>query len=147
MSNQTKTQSTLRHDAQHTRRKPIGALYFFPIAALWLATVAAQAQTAMPMTASASAPKVGMHSGMMGSPDMKQSMKAGMDGMHQMKMSGDIDKDFAMMMKMHHQQALEMAEMQLAHGKSSELKAIATKIISGQKKEIAQFDRWLAKQK
>ena len=48
---------------------------------------------------------------------------------------------------MHHQQALDMAEMQLAHGKSRELKAMASKIISDQKKEIAQFDCWLAKQK
>ena len=91
--------------------------------------------------------KAGTHSGMMGSTDMKQSMKAGMDNMQNMKMSGDTDKDFAMMMKMHHQQALDMAEMQLAHGKSAELKTMATKIIAGQKKEIAQFDRWLAKQK
>ena len=74
-------------------------------------------------------------------------MKSGMDNMQQMQMSGDTDKDFAMMMKMHHQQALDMAEMQLAHGNSRELKAMASKIISGQKKEIAQFDRWLAKQK
>ena len=48
---------------------------------------------------------------------------------------------------MHHQQALDMAETQLTHGKSRELKAMASKIISGQKKEIVQFDRWLAKQK
>ncbi|MBC7918157.1 MAG: DUF305 domain-containing protein [Rhodoferax sp.] len=95
----------------------------------------------------ASAPKTGMHSSMMGSADMKQSMKAGMDGMQKMQSSGDTDKDFAMMMKMHHQQALDMAEMQLAHGKSTELKAMAKKIISGQKKEMAQFDRWLEKQK
>jgi uncharacterized protein (DUF305 family) len=88
-----------------------------------------------------------MHSGMMGSADMKQSMKAGMDSMQSMTMSGDMDKDFAVMMKMHHQQALDMAEMQLAHGKSPELKTMAKKIIAGQKKEIAQFDRWLEKKK
>lgn len=131
----------------YTTRKSIRALCLIPMTALLLASTAVQAQTAMPMAASASAPQAGMHGNMMGSHDMKQSMKAGMDSMHNMKMSGDTDKDFAMMMKMHHQQALDMAEMQLAHGKSAELKAMATKIISGQKKEIAQFDRWLAKQK
>lgn len=132
-------------------RKPIRTLCLIPIAAIFLAYTAVQAQTAMPMAApasgSSSAPKAGMHSGMMGSADMKQSMKAGMDGMQQMQSSGDTDKDFAVMMKMHHQQALDMAEMELAHGKSAELKAMAKNIISGQKKEIAQFDRWLAKQK
>jgi uncharacterized protein (DUF305 family) len=123
------------------------ALQIIPMTALCLACMGVQAQTAMPMAASASQPKPAMHGSMMGSPDMKQSMKAGMDGMQQMQMSGDTDKDFAMMMKMHHQQALDMAQMELAHGKSPELKAMASKIISGQKKEIAQFDRWLAKQK
>ena len=127
--------------------KTVRAICIIPIAAIWLASTAVQAQTAMPMAASASSQKAGTHSGMMGSTDMKQSMKAGMDNMQNMKMSGDTDKDFAQMMKMHHQQALDMAEMQLAHGKSAELKAMATKIIAGQKKEIAQFDRWLAKQK
>lgn len=130
-----------------TLRKPLRAICLIPIAALWLAGTAAQAQTAMHMATSASAPKTGMQSSMMGSADMKQSMKAGMDSMHNMQSSGDTDKDFATMMKVHHQQALDMAEMQLAHGKSAELKAMAKKIISGQKKEIAQFDRWLAKQK
>ena len=46
-----------------------------------------------------------------------------------------------------YEQALNMAEMQLAHGKSPELKAMAKQIIVAQKKEIAQFDQWLAKQK
>ena len=78
---------------------------------------------------------------------MKASMMMGMDGMQKMTMSGDTDKDFAMMMKLHHQQALNMAEMQLAHGKSPEMKTMAKQIIVAQKKEIAQFDQWLAKQK
>ena len=131
----------------YTTRKPVRALCLIPMTALWLACTGVQAQNAMPMAASASAPKAGMQSSMMGSADMKQSMKAGMDSMHNMQTTGDMDKDFAMMMKMHHQQALDMAEMQIAHGKSAELKAMATKIVSSQKKEIAQFDKWLAKQK
>jgi uncharacterized protein (DUF305 family) len=64
-----------------------------------------------------------------------------------MTSTGDIDKDFAMMMKLHHQQAVNMAEMQLAKGKSPEMKTMSKQIIAAQKKEIAQFDKWLAKQK
>ena len=56
-------------------------------------------------------------------------------------------KELAMMMKMHHQQAVNMSEMELAKGKSPEMKAMAKKIIAAQKKEIAQLDQWLAKQK
>jgi len=88
-----------------------------------------------------------MHKGATGAQDMKGTMMMGMEEMQKMPMSGDTDKDFAMMMKIHHQQALNMAEMQLKTGKSPEMKAMAKQIIAAQKKEIAQFDKWLAKQK
>ncbi|MBC7939635.1 MAG: DUF305 domain-containing protein [Chitinophagaceae bacterium] len=118
-----------------------------PVVALWLTAASVQAQTSPGMGSSASMPMGQMHKGAAGSHDMKASMMMGMDGMQKMTMSGDVDKDFAMMMKLHHQQALDMAEMQLAHGKSPEMKTMAKQIIAAQKKEIAQFDKWLAKQK
>ena len=123
------------------------ALCLVPLAALWLASAPAQAQTAPAMAPSASMPMGQMSKGAAGSKDMKTSMMMGMEGMQKMPMSGDTDKDFAMMMKMHHQQALNMAEMELANGKSPEMKTMAKQIIVAQKKEIAQFDKWLAKQK
>lgn len=64
-----------------------------------------------------------------------------------MKMKGDVDKDFAMMMKIHHQQALDMAQIEIAQGKSPEMREMANKIVLAQKKEIAEFERWLSKQK
>lgn len=82
-----------------------------------------------------------------GSDTMSRTMHDGMKEMESMKMSGDVDKDFAMMMKMHHQQALVMAQLEIDQGKSSEMKAMAKKIITGQKKEISKFDAWLSKQK
>lgn len=110
-----------------------------------LATVEAQ-------TPAAGAASSGMPNAKMGSHaehprDMKSSMMMGMDGMQRMPMSGDIDKDFATMMKLHHQQAVNMAEMEIANGKSPEMKAMAQQIVVAQKKEIEQFDQWLAKQK
>ncbi len=126
---------------------PLKPMFFVPLAVLWVASAAAQAQTATAMSPSASMPMGQMQKGAAGTHDMKASMMMGMDGMQKMTMSGNTDKDFAMMMKMHHQQALAMADMELAHGKSAEMKALAKQIIVAQKKEIAQFDRWLAKQK
>ncbi len=126
---------------------PLKALCLVPLAALWLASAPVRAQTAPAMAASASMPMGQMHKGAAGSHDMKASMMTGMDNMQKMPMSGDTDKDFAMMMKIHHQQALNMAEMELANGKSPEMKAMARQIIVAQKKEIAQFDKWLARQK
>ena len=110
-------------------------------------TAQAQAQTApmaMPLTTTTN---TDAHKAMMGSDGMKKSMMAGMDGMQKMAMTGDTDKDFAMMMKMHHQQGVEMAQMEIDHGKSPAMKKMAKKIISAQNKEIRQFDQWLAKQK
>ena len=126
---------------------PFKASCLVPLTALWLASTPAQAQTTPAMAPSASMPMGQMHKGTAGTHDMKAPMMMGMDGMQKMPMSGDTDKDFAMMMKMHHQQALHMAEMELANGKSAEMKAMAKQIIVAQKKEIAQFDKWLAKQK
>ena len=74
---------------------------------------------------------------------MAHSMMNGMDNMKQMKSTGDVEKDFAMMMKMHHEGALDMAKIELASGKSPELKKMAKESIASQTKEIARFDKWL----
>lgn len=105
-------------------------LWLIPLMALHLVSTAARAQ----------APNDDSHG-------MKQMMTFAMIKMGEMHLSGDMDKDFATMMKMHHAQAVHMAQMELDHGKSPAMKAMATEIIAGQKKEIEQFDEWLATQK
>lgn len=61
-----------------------------------------------------------------------------------MKMTGDQDYDFAMMMRMHHEKGVKMAQKEIDKGKDSDMRAVATKIVESQTKEIAQFDKWLA---
>lgn len=68
------------------------------------------------------------------------------DSMQHMQLTGDTDHDFAVRMKLHHQQGLEMAQAHLKDGKSPQMKSMAKKMISAQKKEIAQFDKWLGAQ-
>lgn len=131
---------------QFESHKSVRALCLAPIAALCF-TSWGHAQTAAPMKPSASMASGQMSHDGAGSDGMKSSMAMGMDKMQKMPMSGDTDKDFAMMMKVHHQQALDMARMELKHGKSAEMKKMAKQIIAVQNKEIAQFDRWLAQQK
>jgi len=46
-------------------------------------------------------------------------------------------------MRKHHQGALDMANIELEQGKNAEMKNMAKKIIVSQKKEIAEFDKWL----
>ncbi len=94
----------------------------------------------------AAAPASGGMAGM-GGMDMKAMMKDNNDKMGSMQMTGDHDVDFAMMMKMHHQGAITMAEAELKMGKEPQMKKMANDIIAAQKKEIAQFDKFLAKHK
>ena len=83
----------------------------------------------------------------MDSMEMHKSMMSGMKGMESMKASGDTDHDFAMMMKIHHQNALDMANIELHQGKDPVLRNMAKAIIKSQTKEIEEFDKWLAKHK
>lgn len=57
--------------------------------------------------------------------------------------TGDADIDFNKQMRVHHLAAIDMAEAQLANGQDAATKALAQKIISDQKKEVAQIDAWL----
>lgn len=77
--------------------------------------------------------------------EMKPMMTDMQDKMSGMKSSGNTDVDFAMMMRVHHQSAITMAEAELKDGKDSQMRAMAKDIIRAQKKEIAAFDKYLAK--
>jgi uncharacterized protein (DUF305 family) len=67
-----------------------------------------------------------------------------MKGM-EVPLTGNADVDFVRNMIPHHQGAVDMAEVELAHGKDPALKKMARKIIADQKKEIAQMEAWLKK--
>ena len=77
--------------------------------------------------------------------DMKPMMMEMHDQMSAMKSSGNTDVDFAMMMRVHHQSAITMAEAELKNGKDPQMRVMAKDIIRAQKKEIAVFDKFLAK--
>ena len=87
----------------------------------------------------------GMAAGMGAGMDMKPMMTDMNNKMMGMKSSGNFDVDFAMMMRIHHQSAIAMGEAQLQNGKDPQMRAIAKNIIRDQKKEIAFFDKFLAK--
>ena len=72
-----------------------------------------------------------------------EAMEKMMKDMH-MQPSGDADKDFAMMMIPHHQGAIDMAKVELEHGKDPQLRKMAEGIIAAQEKEIAELKDWQA---
>ena len=59
--------------------------------------------------------------------------------------TGDADVDFVRGMIPHHQGAIDMAKIELAHGKNEENRKLAQQIIADQEKEIAQMQAWLKK--
>ena len=65
--------------------------------------------------------------------------------MDMVKPTGDADKDFAAMMIPHHQGAIDMAQVELQHGKDPALHKLARDIIAAQRKEIAFMRQWQAK--
>ena len=67
------------------------------------------------------------------------------DKMSSMRMTGNPDVDFASMMREHHKCAPAMAEAQPKNGKDAGMRDLAKNILASQKKEIAQFDAFLAK--
>jgi uncharacterized protein (DUF305 family) len=59
--------------------------------------------------------------------------------------TGDADVDFVRGMIAHHQGAIDMAKVELEHGKDPELRKLAEGIISAQEGEIRMMEDWLSK--
>ncbi|MEP9372399.1 DUF305 domain-containing protein [Mesorhizobium sp. KR1-2] len=74
-----------------------------------------------------------------------------MDKMHEsmgtIEYTGDPDVDFALGMIPHHQAAIDMARVQLEHGKDPEIRKLSEDIIKAQEGEIKQLNEWLAAHK
>lgn len=83
-----------------------------------------------PTTSNTPAPSMSMHS--------HESMMKGIA-------EADPDIAFAKGMIPHHQGAIEMAEVELQHGKNPEMLKLAKQIKSAQDPEIKQMQDWLAK--
>ncbi len=82
-----------------------------------------------------------------GSMEMMKSMEQNEGKMKSMQMKGKTDHDFAEMMRMHHQAGIDMAQIQMKHGKDLAMKKMAQKIVTAQKKEVKEFDQWLQSHK
>lgn len=93
----------------------------------------------------------GMLNTMMPAPGDAASTKdfksADMKMMHDMVVpyTGNPDVDFRTKMIPHHQGAIDMAKVALAHAKDETTKTLAAQIIKDQEREIAEMREWLSK--
>lgn len=70
-------------------------------------------------------------------------MHANMQAMMKEPSQGSADRDFARLMQIHHQGAIDMAQRLLQHGSDAGLKAMAQKMISDQKREQAELEKFM----
>ncbi|MDP3409847.1 MAG: DUF305 domain-containing protein [Bosea sp. (in: a-proteobacteria)] len=77
----------------------------------------------------------------------KDFKSADMTMMHDMAVpyTGNADIDFRTKMIPHHQGAIDMAKVALAHAKDETTKTLAAQIIKDQEREIAEMREWLRK--
>lgn len=113
------------------------ALMTAALSVLMLGPLAAQEMKGMDHS------KMGMPMG--GSPSTRafEDANARMHKDMAIQYSGDADVDFVRSMIPHHQGAIDMAKIELAHGKNPEIRKLAEAVIKAQEAEIAEMQAWL----
>lgn len=92
-----------------------------------------------------SPPMPGMASTAASSDAMMQAMETMDNAMAAAPRTGNTDQDFVAMMIPHHRGAIDMANIELAHGKDPRLRGLARDIIAAQQREIQFMRNWQAK--
>lgn len=73
----------------------------------------------------------------------KRAMAVMHEAMAKLPYSGNADVDFVRGMIPHHQAAIDMAKVVIAHGKDPEIRQLAEDIVTAQEREIDQMEAWL----
>ena len=79
--------------------------------------------------------------------EMADDVNAVMAKMMSITPTGNADKDYVTLMLAHHQNAVKLSQDEVSHGHHDNLKMMATKMMTDDKKEITAFEQWLATMK
>ncbi len=74
-----------------------------------------------------------------------KAMQATQQTLMKTEMSGSSGGDFLRVMIPHHQSAIDMAKVVIAHGKDPEIRKLAEGVVTAQEAEIEQMQDWLAR--
>ena len=75
----------------------------------------------------------------------REAMERMHKAMGEIAYTGDADRDFAAGMIPHHQGAIDMARIELEHGKDPAMRKMAQDVITAQEREIAELRAFLAR--
>ena len=75
--------------------------------------------------------------------ELQQSMQSMHETMFSLESTANDDVDFVRLMLPHHQAAIDMAKVELSHGKDPRMRRLAQEIITDQQSEIELMQLWL----
>jgi uncharacterized protein (DUF305 family) len=76
-------------------------------------------------------------------PELQHSMESMHEALSSLKSTGNNDEDFVQLMLPHHQAAIDMAKVELMHGRDPQMRRLAQEIITDQESEIELMQLWL----
>lgn len=78
-----------------------------------------------------------------GNRELRGAIHESARSMQSMRLTGDVDHDFVAAMQQHHHDGLELARVQLLHGKDPTARALARQLIEEQKRDLDTLERWM----
>lgn len=78
------------------------------------------------------------------SEQLRAATEGTLNQMQSAALNGDPDHDYAHLLILHHQDAIELAEVEVQNGQNEELKAIAQQIIDNNQQEIGELETWVS---